>query len=60
MLERFQRSSPEITSRSQIGSKKSPCSPAISERSNVSANKGAFEDNYKKLVLRTLKIKAIR
>jgi hypothetical protein len=32
MLERLkeQRSSPEITSRSQIAYKKSPCSPAIS------------------------------
>lgn len=55
-----QRSSPEITSKSQITYKRSSCSPAISERSNLSSMKGSFEDNYRKLVLRTLKSKAIR
>jgi hypothetical protein len=59
--ERFreQRSSPEITSKSQVTNKKSPRSPSISERTNVMA-KGSIEDNYRKMILKTLKSRPIR
>ena len=57
---REQRNSPELSSRSTIYNKKCSFSPSISEKSNVSAKKADSDENYRRLVLRTLKNKAIR
>lgn len=57
---REQRNSSELSSRSTIYNKKSSFSPSISEKSNVSAKKADSDENYRRLVLRTLKNKAIR
>lgn len=57
---REQRNSPVLSSRSTIYNKKCSFSPSISEKSNVSAKKADSDENYRRLVLRTLKNKAIR